>query len=496
MTAQSASGQPISYAVLRGKVIDTDLIEFGGRGGEATFLAPDPHKIVSQIPLASPRLMEDLYELSFDQILDYLGELGSRLDVRRNDYMREARDQSYATAPTTKPIMDAFFEHIGAMFDPARIRGMVDFNIGVPYLEGWVEKEINGTKVAIRAYGARSLHIVAGNGPVLGALTVLRGAVTRSDTIIKVPSNDPFTTGAIARTMVDMAPDHPITKHLAVAYWRGGDEALESQIYQPHNIEKICAWGGFASVKHVTKYIQPGIELISLDPKRSASIVGAEALASEAMIEDAANRIATDVGANNQTACANCRMVYVMCGTDDAGVEKLKRLGQLTYEAFAKLPQALSTKPKRYDPELKLQVDMLRLSKDFYTVIGGEQGEGAVIVSHTADRVDFWEYLADRTVNLVPVDTLDEVLDVIDAYTQTVGVFPESLREVVRHKGALHGGQRFVALGYAFNGPGLVGPQDGIEPMRRLVKWIISEEPLPEKKPFWECRDEDIALVA
>ena len=111
---------------------------------------------------------------------------------------------------------------------------------------------------------------------MLGALTVLRGAVTRGDTIIKVPSNDPFTTGAIARTMVDMAPDHPITKHLAVAYWRGGDEALESKIYQPHNIEKIIAWGGFASVKHVTKYIQPGIELISLDPKRSASIVGGE----------------------------------------------------------------------------------------------------------------------------------------------------------------------------------------------------------------------------
>jgi len=487
---------PVSYAVLRGKVIDADLVEFCGRGGDLTFLAPDPHKIADQIPLASPRLMEDLYTLSFDQILDYLGELGSRLDVRKNDYLLEAREFSYATAPTTKPIMDAFFDHIEPMFDPGRVRRMVDFNIGTPYLEGWVEEVIGGTKVAIRAYGARTLHIVAGNGPVLGALTILRGAVTRSDTIIKVPSNDPFTTGAIARTMVDMAPDHPITRHVAVAYWRGGDEAVESRLYQPHNIEKICAWGGFASVKHIAKYIQPGIELITLDPKRSASIVGGEALANDAIMQDCANRIATDVGANNQTACASCRMVYVMCGTDDAGIEKLKKLGKLTYEAFAKLPEALSTKPKRYDPDLKAQVDTIRLSDDFYTVIGGKDGEGAVIVSHTPDRVEFWEYLADRTVNLVPADTLEEVLDVVDAYTQTVGIFPESLREMVRHKGALHGGQRFVQLGYAFNGPGLVGPQDGIEPMRRLVKWIISEEPLPSLKPFWECRSEEIALVA
>ena len=490
------TNRPISYAVLRGQVVETDLIEFGGRGGDISFLAPDPHSIADRIPLASPRLMEDLYELSLEDILDYLAKLGSRLNVRTNDYLREARDYSYATAPTTKPIMDAFFEHLEPMFDPDRVRAMADFTIGVPYLEGWVEKDINGSKVGIRAYGARSLHIVAGNGPVLGALTILRGAVTRSDTIIKVPSNDPFTTGAIARTMVDMAPDHPVTRHLAVAYWRGGDEALESRIYQPHNIEKICAWGGFASVKHVTKYIQPGIELITLDPKRSAGIVGGEALESGEMMQEAANRIATDVGANNQTACANCRMVYVMCGTDEEGVEKLKELGKLTYQSLLKLPEALSTKPKRYDQELKNQVDMLRLSDDFYTVIGGEEGEGAILVSHTPDRVDFWEYLADRTVNLVPVDTLEEVLDVVDSYTQTVGVFPESLREVVRHRGALHGGQRFVALGYAFNGPGLVGPQDGIEPMRRIVKWIISEEPLPGRVPFWEATSEDIKVVA
>ncbi len=488
--------RPISYAVLRGQVIESDLIEFGGRGGDISFLAPDPHKIARRIPLASPRLMEDLYELSFEDILDYLAELGARLDVNSNDYVREAREYSYATAPTTKPIMDHFFHDMPFMFDKERIRGMVDFNIGVDYLERWVEQEINGSKVGIRAYGARTLHIVAGNGPVLGALTVLRGAVTRGDTIIKVPSNDPFTTGAIARTMVDMAPDHPITKHLAVAYWRGGDEALESQIYQPHNIEKICAWGGFASVKHVTKYIQPGIELISLDPKRSASIIGPEALEDDEAIEETAKRLACDFSVGNQTACASARMVYVMCGTEDEDIEKLKALGQKAYDAMFELPEVLTTKPKRYDPDLKTSVDSLRFSEDFYTVIGGEEGEGAVIVSHTSDRVDFWEYLGDRTVNLIPVDTLEEVLDVVDAYTQTVGIWPESLREVVRHKGALHGGQRFVQLGYVFNGPGLVGPQDGIEPMRRIVKWIISEEPSEGRKGFWEADKADIKVVA
>ena len=490
------SKNPISYAVIRGKVIETDLIEFGGRGGDITFLAPDPHKLIEQLPLGSPSKMDDLYQLKFDDILDYLEELGQRLDLSKNAYMQEACELSYLTAPTTPPIVRGFYVHMPAMFDHERIRRWCDFSIGIPYLEGWVDTPINGSTVCIRAYGARGLHIVAGNGPVLGALTVIRGAVTRGDTIIKVPSNDPFTTGAIARTMFDIAPDHPITKHLAVAYWRGGDEALERRLYQPHNIEKIVAWGGLASVKHVTKYIQPGLELISLDPKRSASIVGADALKTDALLWETALRIATDVGAVNQTACASCRVVYVMCGTDEAGLQKISRLGKQVYEGMMQLPPDLSTKPRKYDPQLKSNVDALRLHDDWYKVIGGRDGEGAVIVSHLAEPVNFLENLADRTVNLIPVDTLDEVLGAVDAYTQTVGVFPDDLMPVIRHKVALHGGQRFVSLGYAFNGPGLVGPQDGIEPLRRMCKWIVSERPNPAAKPLWEYKDGETALVA
>jgi hypothetical protein len=245
----------------------------------------------------------------------------------------------------------------------------------------------------------------------------------------------------------------------------------------------------------VTKYIQPGIELISLDPKRSASIIGAEAIESEQAMEDVANRLACDFATGNQVACSASRLAYVMCGTDDDAIEKLKLLGQKTYEAMLRLPEVVTTKPKRYDPDLKQQVDTLRLSDDFYSVIGGRDDEGAILVSHTSDRVEFWEYLADRTINIIPVDTLEEVLDVVDAYTQTVGVWPDNLWDAVRHKGALHGGQRFVALGYGFNGAGLVGPQDGIEPMRRIVKWIVSEQPLPGRPTLWEA-GEDVKMLA
>ncbi len=59
------------------------------------------------------------------------------------------------------------------------------------------------------------------------ALGVVRNAITRSNAIFKTPSNDPLTAAAIARTMIDMAPQHPQTKHRSVASWKGGGAAGE-----------------------------------------------------------------------------------------------------------------------------------------------------------------------------------------------------------------------------------------------------------------------------
>jgi len=82
---------------------------------------------------------------------------------------------------------------------------------------------------------------------IVSAVTIIRNAITRSDAIVKIPSNDPLTAIAIARTLADVAPNHRSPKHLAVAYWKGGDVAVEEQICRPEKIEKIVAWGGFAS---------------------------------------------------------------------------------------------------------------------------------------------------------------------------------------------------------------------------------------------------------
>ncbi|NUT74866.1 long-chain-fatty-acyl-CoA reductase [Pseudomonas sp. C1C7] len=471
---------PIAPMIIRGQIITDNLIEVGGRGGDLSFLTPDASKYIDQLPLGNPARLADLYTLSFDDILDYAVELGKRLALDKNQYLQEACELSYLTAPTTPTIVKGSYMGLPHMLTREFITEMAETTIGIPYLEGWVPQTLlDGTELEVRCFGARTLHIVAGNAVSLSLWTIIRNMVLRSDAIIKAPSNDPFTALAIARTMVDMAPDHPLTKHLSVAYWKGGDEAFEQRLYQPQNLEKIVAWGGFASMKHVTRYIQPGLELISLDPKRSASIIGQETFDSEANMREAAVRLAADIGAINQKGCVCARVVYVQSGTDEQGLEKLNTFGQYVYAAMIGLPNTLSTTPKRYDQGLKAHVDALRLDDEWYRVIGGKEGEGAIICSQLPEPVSFSASLDDRTANLVPVDDLSEMMAAVDAYTQTVGVYPESIKDQLKDVLPLYGAQRIVSLGYAA-AMKFAAPQDSIEPMRRMGKWISNQIAAPQ----------------
>src|SRR5262245_57987322 len=472
---------------LRGELVEQDWKSFGGRGGSATFEAPDLAQHIERLPLGSPMALADLYEISFDEILDVLAELGRALDFEKNRHVQAAYQAGLHAANYPASILKNSYTTLPYAFDREAIREIAVARIGIDYLEGWVPRRLrDGRELRIRAFGARALHIPAGNGGLVSAVTIIRNAITRSDAIVKVPSNDPLTALAIARTLAEVAPNHPLTRHLAVAYWKGGDTEIEEQLYRPEKVEKIVAWGGFASVVHVTRYLQPGLELIALDPKRSATIIGPEAFESAETLREVAQRAACDIGVANQEGCACARVIYVLCGTDAAGVERANRLGEAIYEALVGLPDHISTAPKTFDRELRDHLNASRMSEDWFRVIGGERDEGAIIVSQIDEAVDYSPLLSGRVANLVPVDDVRKVTDAVTAYTQTVGISPEKLKTELRDLLPLFGAQRLTSLGYACH-VAIAMPQDAIEPLRRMAKWIVEETCDPEKVlPMWK----------
>ncbi|MFT5694811.1 MAG: hypothetical protein ACI9QQ_000786 [Myxococcota bacterium] len=471
----------------RGELIESDWIEFGGRGAGAAFEAPDPKTFMERLPLANPAAMSDIHEVPFEEILDVLEELGNALDFEKNTHIQEAYAAGLAASNYPASILRNSYITLPYAFRKESVREIAENRIGVDYLDGWVSQTLaDGRELRIRAFGAKSVHIPAGNGGLVSAVTIIRNAITRGDAIVKAPSNDPLTALAIARTLADVAPNHPLTKHLAVAYWKGGDTVIEEKLYRPEYIEKIIAWGGFASVKHVTRYIQPGLELIALDPKRSATIIGAEAFKDEATTREVALRAATDIGVANQEACASARVIYVLCGSDEAGLKQINKLGDYIYEALMNLPEHISTVPRTFNRDLRDHIDASRMAEDWFRVVGGEQNEGAVIVSQIDEPVDYSPMLSGRVANLVPVDDIANVTRAVNAYTQTVGIYPESLKTQLRDQLPLFGAQRLTSLGYACH-VSTAMPQDAIEPVRRMCKWVVEETCDPEKVfPMWE----------
>jgi hypothetical protein len=475
---------------LRGEVITDDLVSFSTRSGSTAFEAPDMSKYVHRLPLANPMAMSDLYDVPFDEILDVLQALGDALVFATNPHLQEAYAAALVANVLPPEMLRVSYLTLGPMFARDAVRELADTQVGLDYLNGWVPQQLaDGRDLRVRAFGSRVLHIPAGNGGLVSAITILRSVITRCDAIVKAPSNDPLTAVAIARTLADVAGDHPITKHLTVAYWKGGDEAVEEALYRPEHIEKIVAWGGLASVKHVTRYIQPGLELIALDPKRSATIIGAEAFQDESTMREVAKRAATDVGVANQEGCTNARVIYVMSGTDAAGISRANRLGELIYEELVSLPSFMSTAPLYPNRELLEHVESSRLTDDWYRVIGGEQAEGAIIVSQFDAPVDYSSMLSGRVANIVPVDSIERVTEAVNAYTQTIGIYPESLKRELRDRLPLFGAQRLTSLGYACN-VSMAMPQDAIEPIRRMCRWIVDEECDPNVViPLWRLGD-------
>ena len=107
-----------------------------------------------------------------------------------------------------------------------------------------------------------------------------------------------------------------------------------------------------------------------------------------------------------------------------------------------------------------------------------------MVVSRTEDPVEFADLLCNRVINLVPVADIRKVAGWVSEATQTVGVYPDSLQARLRDPLALGGVQVIKGLTADQDNPAagddgiwtLALPHDGMEPMRRMVRWTIDQD--------------------
>ncbi|HEX8056797.1 MAG TPA: acyl-CoA reductase [Novosphingobium sp.] len=449
---------------VRGQVVEGADQTHRSRDLGVTFATPK----IDLNALVHPRTeLPPLLNVKTSEIIDFLCEAGQKLEDPNNPYVQACIDRMAKVSLAPRKVIEHQMLHATEYLDKKVLTEVVEQNFPNPKaLDEWVpHTDHQGRRSFIRAYAPRLIHVLPGNSPGMGIRSIAQSALVKSVSLFKMASADPFSTVAFLRTMAEIDPNHPVVQSMSAIYWRGGDDAVERILYRPQYFDKLVAWGGGDAINNVMKYIGPGFQLVSFDPKTSISMVGKEAFASEETLAEAAELNARDVSILNQEACVCSRFTFLEASPEDGDRYAEKLAERLRIDRMAE------GTPRPLDMELKEQIDMLRMMDDDYGVFGKTDGRGVAIRSE--EPVDF--HPLRKTSNVVCVPDLMEAMKYVNVATQTVGVYPFNRMPALRDHLASGGAQRVVRLGEA--GPSAIGnPHDAMYPLHRFVHWMANED--------------------
>jgi hypothetical protein len=316
-------------------------------------------------------------------------------------------------------------------------------------------------KTLIRAMPTRQLHITAGNAPDVPIISALRAILTKSAAVIKLPFGATLTGSLLAVAAANTAPDHPLTRHLSVLYWQGGDESVENVLFQPNAFDRVVVWGSPATVARVQARAA-FTRTVCLNPRFGVSLIGREAFDND--IEAVAVKAAVDSLIYNQQSCT-ASLVHYVEGTEaqvDSYAEILCRV----------LDQWDSSMPQFVPPSVTGQLKRLRRGKyaSARWYINSRDGEYSSVVVVIPDEFDMLDHPMHRLVVIRPVRSLADGLRYLHQSVSTVGVYPEERRTALRDVILARGVSNVLPLGgcerlYA----GM--PHDGMPVLSHLVDW-------------------------
>ena len=419
--------------------------------------------------LVTPRsTLPPLLDVPLEEIIDFLVETGERLALDKNPHMQECLDLVAETNPLPRRVVENLYHTAPYLLTRDGLWAQVESNFADPaVLDGWVSRtDAHGNRGAIRAFPPRMVHMLAGNAPAGCIASIAQGALVKAINLFKMPSSDPFTTVAVLRTMAEIDPEHPVVQSMSAIYWRGGDDTIERTIYRPQFFDKIVAWGGGPAIQNVIRYLGPGIQLVSFDPKSSISMIGREVFASQDTVAEVAERVAADTTVFNQEACLASRFVFLegeRAQAESFCAALVERLGvdRLFGSAVAPLPPS----------DIRDEIEVMAAMDDEVTLFGRLDGRGLVLLSD--HPVDF--HPTNKISNVVLVPSLEYAVRYVNVATQTIGVYPFDRKAELRDRLACAGGQRVCRVGTA-NGHVNGGPHDAMYPLHRLVHWMGDDD--------------------
>jgi hypothetical protein len=490
--AFAGKGDDATYAlldgaqVLREPIVDRRTMQHTGDWQYQVLARFDPIDLIER---DEKELVSGLYALPFSEVLDYMRGLTDVL-ARNADLVERVREISRKTAQHPDLFHDAAFSAFPLILSADVASAAVDAELawnGTPgrsFLDGWVEVEaqlfpgltsllgsrlfgaetpidLGESRAELRAMPTRQLHITAGNAPAIPVFSMLRALATKGAAVIKSPYGAIMPGALAALAAVAFAPDHPITRHLSLVYWRGGDQAVEDVLLSPMAFDRVVVWGAPDAVKSVQA--RTGMtRTVTFNPRYGLSLIGKEAFSGS--LREVAIKASLDALIWNQKACIASFVQYVEGSMEDA-------------EAFARelervLAEWDAAAPNYVSPSAAASLRRMRRGKYldavWHTNKTGDRASSNVIVMN--GKFDMLDHPMSRTMIVRRVDRLEDVIETLHHGVASIGVYPEPRRRALRDLALARGVSNVLPLGQVERTFGGM-PHDGMRVLGDLVDW-------------------------
>lgn len=331
-------------------------------------------------------------------------------------------------------------------------------------LDGWRPSVVGESRVL----GPRlTWHICAGNVPGVAIQSLIDALLVKSPSLLKVARGEPLWAAAFASSLIEQLPE--LAESIAVLWWSGGEQALETPILA--TAEAIIANASDQAIAAVRQHSPAHIRWLAYGSRYSFGYLSQRMLAAPNLAEIAAN-LAADSVMLEQQGCVSPQALFI----EAPSAAQLSQLAALLNQAMADLSQ-------RY-PASSAMLAATRRSADAYEwqALSGQpiqllsQPDQPWLV--VVDQGENLPTTTGRLIKLVPVadfSELEQRLSPLRQHLQSATLVCSSeQRAELAEALALLGVVRICHAGQqAF--PQAAWHHDGRDPLRSLVRWVDVE---------------------
>ncbi|MFC0473452.1 acyl-CoA reductase [Halalkalibacter kiskunsagensis] len=450
------------------------------------------------MPELTPDLLEKIAETLKKQQLEYVQTLKTNeiIDIfdkavqkwLHPDY--ELRKLAEQLLPIItgydREMIRLFISRYLRQFRKEKLQRMIDEDFANPLiLDEFRPRKSGGVH---RAYGPRLItHIFSGNVPALPLWSLAAGMLLKSATIGKVSSSEPLFPVLFAKTIAEV--DDRLGDAMAILWWKGGDEALESISFQSSNA--VIAYGGKETIETVRQKIPPHASFHSHGHKVSFGVITKECLAATKGWQTA--KLASyDVSWFDQQGCLSPHVFFVERGGMYTAHDFAQMLAN-EMDNFQHTHPRATLKDEEHHAIMKQRtvLEFESFENSSLDLIKSEQGtEWTVVYREFGEKEREFPFSPlNRFVTVIPVNNMAEVKPLIkkvEGFVQTVGVGcpPQEFSSIISMLGEC-GVNRICALG-SMPHPEPGWHHDGRFHLADLVRFCDVESSLEEQIDFFD----------